>query len=249
MKVLVSGINGHMGKEVAALCLKNYRGAELYAGFDVNSASDCPVKCASSFDEAATDADVIVDFSHHAGTHALLEFAKRTGIPLVLATTGQTPEELDEIRAAAETVPVFFAANYSLGIALLIRFAKQAAAAMPDADIEIVEKHHNRKLDAPSGTALAIGNAVKEVRRDAVLKCGRSGQAKREAGEIGISAVRMGNIVGEHEVFICTPSQTITLKHEAYNRSLFAEGALCAAEFMLGKPAGLYNMEDMLAEH
>jgi len=248
MKILVSGLYGHMGREVAALCLKNYEGAELAAGVDFFLGEGFSVPVASSFEDAEKDVDCIVDFSHHSCTGALLDFAVKNNIPTVLATTGQTPEELAMIDEASKKIPLFFAANYSLGIALLIRFAKQAAAAMPDADIEIVEKHHNRKLDAPSGTALAIGNAICSVRPGATLNNGRSGQAKRTKNEIGISAVRMGNIVGEHEVFICTPSQTITLKHEAYNRTLFAEGALTAAAFLVKKPAGLYAMEDMLGE-
>ena len=133
-------------------------------------------------------------------------------------------------------------------VALLVELAKTAARAMPDAEIEIIEKHHDRKLDAPSGTALLLANAIKEVRKNAKFIFGRSGQAKREAEEIGIHAIRMGNIVGEHEVIIGTDSQTITLKHEAHSRSLFAEGAIAAADFLIGKPEGLYDMKRMLEE-
>jgi 4-hydroxy-tetrahydrodipicolinate reductase len=128
----------------------------------------------------------------------------------------------------------------------LVELAKKAAAAMPDADIEIVEKHHNRKLDAPSGTALMIANAIRTVREKAQLVCGRSGMAKRTPEEIGIHAVRMGNIIGEHEVLIGTDSQTITIKHEAHSRSLFAEGAVAAAAFLVGQSAGLYDMKSLL---
>ena len=149
--------------------------------------------------------------------------------------------------AAAEKIPLFFAANYSLGIALLIELAKKTAAAMPEAEIEIIEKHHDRKLDAPSGTALALAKAIQEVRPAAAINCGRSGQGKRTPDEIGIHAIRMGNIVGEHEVMIGTPNQTITLKHEAHDRALFAEGALAAAEFLCGKSAGLYDMQSLIS--
>jgi 4-hydroxy-tetrahydrodipicolinate reductase len=128
----------------------------------------------------------------------------------------------------------------------LVELAKKAAAAMPDADIEIVEKHHNRKVDAPSGTALMIANAIQTVRRGTQLLLGRSGMTKREPNEIGIHAVRMGNIIGEHEVLIGTDSQTITIKHEAHSRSLFAEGAVAAAAFLVAQPAGLYDMKSML---
>ena len=120
---------------------------------------------------------------------------------------------------------------------------------MPNADIEIIEKHHNRKIDAPSGTALMLYEELKEVRTNAVAKMGRSGQCKRTPEEIGISAIRMGNVVGEHEVILCTANQTISLKHEAHNRALFAEGALVAAKYMVGKPAGIYNMKDMLKDN
>jgi 4-hydroxy-tetrahydrodipicolinate reductase len=193
-------------------------------------------------------ADVIVDFSHHAATKTLTDYAVSKKIPLLVATTGQTDAELDMIRAAAKTVPVFFAANYSLGIAALIRAAKAIAALYPDADIEIIEKHHNRKLDAPSGTALSIARALSSVREgETAFTFGRGGQMKRQKNEIGIHAVRLGNIVGEHEVLIGTDNETITLKHEAHSRALFAEGALAAASFLIGKPAGLYGMNDLVA--
>ena len=176
----------------------------------------------------------------------MTDYACANNIPLVIATTGQTDEELALIRSASEQIPVFFSANYSLGVALLVELAKKAAAAMPDVDIEIVEKHHNRKLDAPSGTALMIANAIRTVREKAQLVCGRSGMAKRTPEEIGIHAVRMGNIIGEHEVLIGTDSQTITIKHEAHSRSLFAEGAVAAAAFLVGQSAGLYDMKSLL---
>ena len=190
--------------------------------------------------------DVVVDFSHHSCTGDLLAYAVGNGIPLVLATTGQTEEERAAIRKAAETIPLFFAANYSLGVALLIELARKTAAAMPDAEIEIVEVHHDRKVDAPSGTALAIADAICQIRPESTVHSGRSGMGKRTPEEIGIHAVRMGNVVGIHEVMIGTQNQTITLKHEAHSRALFAEGALAAADFLMGKPAGLYDMTSLL---
>lgn len=247
MKILINGIGGHMGREVAKLAQAGYRGAELAAGADVSAPTDLPVPCAADIREADANVDCIVDFSHHACTNALLEFAVSHHLPLVLATTGQTEEERAAIAAAAREIPLFFAANYSLGIALLIELAKKTAAAMPDAEIEIIEKHHDRKLDAPSGTALAIAEAIREVRPAATIHNGRSGQGKRTPEEIGIHAIRMGNIVGEHEVLVGTQNQTISLKHEAHSRALFAEGALAAAEFICGKPAGLYDMKSMIA--
>ena len=154
--------------------------------------------------------------------------------------------EHPSITKAAESIPLFFAANYSLGIALLIELARKTAAAMPDAEIEIVEIHHDRKVDAPSGTALAIADAIRQIRPESTVHSGRSGMGKRTPEEIGIHAVRMGNVVGIHEVMIGTQNQTITLKHEAHSRALFAEGALAAADFLMGKPAGLYDMNSLL---
>lgn len=246
MKVLVVGLGGFMGREVAKLCLKNVRGAELAGGVDVNGCDDFTVPCARNFDEALNDADVIVDFSHHSATKALTDFACKNRIPLVIATTGQTEDEKQMILDSSKEIPVFFASNYSLGIAVLCELAKKAAELMPDAEIEIIEKHHNRKLDAPSGTALTLAKEICEVREDAVIKCGRAGNGKREKNEIGIQSVRMGNIVGEHEIMIGTDNQTLTLKHEAHSRALFAEGALAAAEFLTGRKAGLYDMKSLV---
>ena len=247
MRLLINGLYGHMGAEVAALAAAGCRGAELTAGADVNCPETGAVPCVKNILNAETNVDCIVDFSHHSCTHDLLTFAVNNHLPLVLATTGQTEEERAEILAASEKIPLFFAANYSLGIALLIELAKKTAALMPDAEIEIIEKHHDRKVDAPSGTALAIANAICEVRPEATIHNGRSGYGKRTPEEIGIHAIRMGNIVGEHEVIIGTPNQTLTLKHEAHSRSLFAEGALAAAEFLCGKGAGLYDMKSLVA--
>lgn len=246
MKILVSGLYGHMGREVAALLKTHTEGCELAAGVSLDIDGSFDVPCAESFAEAAPDVDCIVDFSHHSWTKDLLEFAVMHDLPVVLATTGQTEEELAMIRDASKHIPIFFAANYSLGVALLIDLAKKAAAVMSGAEIEIVEQHHNRKIDAPSGTALAIARAIQEVRPGSRIVAGRSGHGKREPEDIGIHAIRMGNIVGIHEVVIGTANQSITLKHEAFSRALFAEGALKAAAFLKGQPAGLYDMNSLL---
>jgi 4-hydroxy-tetrahydrodipicolinate reductase len=150
------------------------------------------------------------------------------------------------IERAAEKIAIFRSANMSIGVAILADFAKRAAALMPDADIEIVEKHHNQKLDAPSGTALMLANEIKESKTDATFVCGRYGHQKRTEKEIGIHALRMGGVIGEHEVILATPTETITLKHEAHTRALFADGALVAAAYLVGKPAGIYNMKDII---
>ena len=244
MKILLSGYNGHMGREVRQLIENGAGNMVIAAGVDgVNQEGDV---CVKSFAEVNAPLDCVIDFSHHSVTKALTEFCVSRRLPLVLATTGQTDEEKQLINECATQIPVFFAANYSLGVALLIELAKKTAAVFPDAEIEIVEAHHDRKLDAPSGTALALAEAIKSVRPEAQTLCGRSGNKKREKNEIGISSVRLGNIVGIHEVIVGTQNQTITLKHEAHSRALFAEGALAAAEFIVNKPAGLYTMEHMV---
>ena len=246
MKIIIHGIAGRMGAEVARLTEEGFRGAELHAGVDLGgNASGFP--CFQSLDQVPPGTDCIVDFSNHSATKTLLAYACKTKTPVVLATTGHSEKELALIREAAREIPVFFSANMSLGVALLAEMAKKAAAIYPDANIEIVEIHHNRKLDAPSGTALLLANAIKEIRRSASFVLGRSGHGKRTEEEIGIHAIRMGNIVGTHEILISTDAETITLKHEAHSRALFAEGALAAAAFLCGKPAGLYQMRDMIS--
>ena len=251
MNILLSGINGSMGKEVVKI-INNTEGLNLVGGVDVNATDEFNVPCVKTFAEAnekilkICDVDCIIDFSHHLATNDLIAFAVENKLPLVLATTGQTEEEKQTILNASKYIPLFFSANYSLGVALLVELAKKTASAFPDAEIEIIEKHHNRKVDAPSGTALMIADAIKTVRPNSYVHNGRSGQGKREKDEIGIHAIRMGNIVGEHEVIVGTQNQQITLKHEAFSRSLFAEGAISATKFLVGKPVGHYTMQDIV---
>lgn len=243
-----------MGREVARLADKGYNDMKAVAGVDpVADGSGFVFECCKSFEDLEEHhpdlvkaADIIVDFSHHAATEALTAFAVKNSIPLVLATTGQTEEEIVVIKEASQKIPLFFASNYSIGIALLVQLARTTAAALPDAEVEIVEIHHDRKIDAPSGTALTLAKAVQEVRPGSRIVTGRSGIAKRQPEDIGISSVRMGNVAGIHEVMIGTQNQTITLKHEAHSRALFAEGALTAAAFLKGKEPGLYDMDSML---
>lgn len=240
LKVLVNGSMGHMGREVCRLCDEDDRFV-LAGGVDKNGGEY------AELDAFTGEADVLVDFSHHSAVPSLAAFAAARKMPLVVATTGLTEEEKAALCEAAKTVPVFHSANMSLGIAVLARLARLAAAAFPDADIEIIEKHHNRKLDAPSGTALLLAEEIKAVRPGARFQLGRAGNAKRGKDEIGIHAIRAGNIVGEHEILICTANQTLSLKHEAHDRALFAEGALSAALFLVGKAPGLYDMKDLVA--
>ena len=243
MEILINGARGYMGREVTKLCDAGYKGARTAALVDMAGGDGI----FAELSEVECGVDCIVDFSHHSATVSLLDFAVERGIPAVIATTGHDEEELAAIRRAAEQIPVFYSGNISLGIALLCESAKTIAAAMPDAEIEIVESHHHRKLDAPSGTALMLAGAIIEARPECYTNLGRSGHGKRDFNEIGVHSVRMGNIVGIHEVIIGTDSQTITLKHEAHDRALFAEGALSAAEFIVGLPAGLYDMKSLVS--
>ena len=248
MKVLISGYCGHMGQILAKMVRKD-NDLTLVAGVD-KSISDNKINCSepvfASFSEVNINVDIVVDFSHHSLTKDLIDFAKSKNLPLVIATTGQSEDEKLLINEASKSIPVFFAANYSIGIAVLIKEAKNIAKIMKDADIEIIETHHNRKLDAPSGTALKIAEGLKEVRADSNFVLGRSGNKKREKNDIGINAIRLGNVVGIHEVLISTEHECLSIKHEAYDRGLFAEGAINAVKFMKDKKAGLYGMNDML---
>ena len=238
MKAVICGANGAMGKLICGIL-----GEEVAGKVSIDGENGVPKTFAQL---GKVEADVVIDFSHHSAVADVLAYARQIGAAAVIGTTGHTQEEKDLIFAAAREIPVFFSGNMSLGIAVLCRLAKQAAAAFPDADIEIVEVHHTRKVDAPSGTALMLFNAIKEVRPQAVANCGRSGEGKRTKEEIGISALRLGNVVGIHEVHIHTPNQSLTLKHESGSRAMLADGAVEAARFMVGKETGLYNMENLL---
>ena len=244
MKFIVNGAKGRMGAQIVALLKKEDCPHELLAGVDINATEGDGFF--SSLSDVTQKADCIIDFSHHSATKEICDYATKNAVPVLFATTGQTPEELEMIKTASSSIPVFVSANMSVGIAMLANFAKMAVAAMPDADIEIVEKHHNRKLDAPSGTALLLANEIKKVKTDAEFVCGRAGMAKREKNEIGIHAIRGGGTIGVHEIIITTDSQTITLSHEAHTRELFAEGAISAAAFVGEMPCGFYNMYDMI---
>ena len=238
MKAILCGANGAMGKLIADIL-----GDEIVGKVSLDGENNVP----KTFAELGLmECDVLIDFSHHSATADVLDYAKKVGCAVVIGTTGHTNEEKALISETARLIPVFFAGNVSLGIAVLCRLVKQAAAFFPDADIEIVEIHHTRKVDAPSGTAHMLFNAVKEVRADAVENCGRSGEGKRTKNEIGIHALRMGNVVGIHEVHINTGTQTLVLKHESGSRAMLADGAVSAAKFMAGKGKGMYDMESIL---
>ena len=240
MRAVICGANGAMGK------LIRERLAEETVGLvSLDGENGVP----RTFAQLGTvAADVVIDFSHHSSVADVLAYARGLHCAAVIGTTGHTREEKQLIYDAAQDIPVFYSGNMSLGIAVLCRLAAQATALFPEADIEIVEVHHNRKVDAPSGTAKMLFEAVKTARPELMEHCGRAGEGKRLANEVGISSVRMGNVVGIHEVHICTPSQTLTLRHEAGNRGMLADGAVDAARFICGKAPGLYDMTALLEE-
>lgn len=245
MKFIVNGAGGAMGKVLCDI-IKNSEKHETVAFCSMEYTTDKENLIYSNIKEYEGEADCIIDFSHHSATKDVTEYAVERNIPLVVATTGQTEEEKLMISEAAKRIPLFCSANMSFGVAILSCLAKIVAKAIPDCDIEIIEKHHNRKLDVPSGTALLLADSIKSVKDECEYNIGRHENGKRTKTEIGIHAVRMGNEVGTHEVIFATNSQVITLKHEAENRGLFAEGAITAAEFLKGKEAGYYNMDHIL---
>ena len=241
MNIIVNGACGRMGKTLCDL-IAGAPQHELAARVDVFAQEDGVL---SSLADAPA-ADVIIDFSHHSAVFSLLDAAEARNCPVVICTTGHDEAEIARIREASARIPVFLSGNMSVGVAQLCRMARETARLFPEADIEIVEIHHKHKKDAPSGTAKMLAAAVQEVRPEAAMVCGRSGMQPRSKEEIGIHSLRMGEVVGIHEVHISTATQTLTLRHEAHNRGLFAEGAVCAAEFLATQAPGLYDMKSMI---
>ncbi|MBQ7384000.1 MAG: 4-hydroxy-tetrahydrodipicolinate reductase, partial [Clostridia bacterium] len=246
IKVILCGCGGRMGRAVTE-AIHNGSSFRVVAGVDINADSlgaTCPFPVYHSISEFPDRADVIIDFSHHSALPALTEYATRTNTPIVVATTGHSEEETALMLETAKAVPVFFSRNMSIGINLIIEMSRRAARTLgADFDVEIIEKHHNQKLDAPSGTALMIAEALGEEREETEFVYDRHNvRAKRRSSEIGIHAVRGGTIVGEHEVIFAGNNEIVTLSHSATSREIFANGALKAAEFIVGKAPALYNM-------
>lgn len=244
--IILSGANGKMGKVIAAMAAEN-DDLNIVCGFDVNTgSSDFPVY--SNPEEYIDDADVIIDFSHPSAFENLTEYALKRKLPIIMCTTGLSSVQIKKLEEMSKEIPVFFSANMSLGINLLIQLAKKATEILNGFDIEIVERHHNQKIDAPSGTALAIADAINEsMTADAEYVYDRhSKRCKRSKNEIGIHAVRGGTIVGDHSVIFAGKDEVIELNHHAHSKEVFASGALAAARFMNGKPAGFYNMTDLV---
>lgn len=237
---------GRMGKAITQI-VENSNDAQIVCGFDVAS-GDCSYPVYKDYDDVKIEADVIIDFSHPSNFEKIMSYAKKNNLPVVIATTGLSSEQKEQLKASASEIPVFFSANMSLGINLLIKLAKDATRILEkDFDIEIIEKHHNKKLDAPSGTALAIADAIADTMTDNANYTyeRHSVRKQRDKNEIGIHAVRGGTIVGEHEVIFAGTDEVITLSHSASSREVFAQGAVKAALFMKDKPEGFYCMDDL----
>lgn len=251
IKIIMHGCNGKMGQVISKL-IENEENCTIVAGIDPSVNKSNPYPVFSKIEDCDINADVIIDFSTASAVKPLLQYALRKQLSIVVCTTGLSNDELEIIKEASEKIPVFFSANMSLGINLLINLLKRTTEVLSNAnfDIEIIEKHHNQKIDAPSGTALALADAINETLDTAYEhKYDRSiERKKREKNEIGIHAVRGGTIVGEHSVIFAGRDEIIELKHTAMSKEIFAVGAVNAAKFLVGKNPGLFNMENLINE-
>jgi 4-hydroxy-tetrahydrodipicolinate reductase len=246
IKVIVNGALGKMGK-VLTRCVKEDKDLELVCGASLPTGETTDYKLYTKMIDIEESADVIIDFSHFSALDDVLAYATKSKTALVIATTGFTKEQLEKIKEASKIIPIFHSSNMSLGVNIVLKLVKEAAKALKGFDIEVIEKHHNKKVDAPSGTAIMIANAMKEVLPEATYNYGRHGRdAKRVEGEIGIHAIRGGSIVGEHEAIFAGLDEEVMISHRAQSKDIFANGAIAAAKYLVGKEAGYYNMDDML---
>ncbi len=250
-RIIMHGCNGKMGQVISDI-VKSDADAEIVAGIDVYDGIKNEYPVYKTIDMCEVEADVIIDFSTAGAVDALLEYAEQKGMPVVLCTTGLSEAQLEKVEAVSKKVAVLKSANMSLGINTLMDLLQKAVKvlAAADYDIEIVEKHHNQKLDAPSGTALALADAMNSAMDDMYeYKYDRSQERKkREKNEIGISAVRGGTIVGEHEIIFAGRDEVIEFKHTAYSKAIFGKGAVEAAKYLNGKSAGMYDMKHVIAD-
>ncbi|MDE5763937.1 MAG: 4-hydroxy-tetrahydrodipicolinate reductase [Ruminococcus sp.] len=246
--IAICGANGKMGKTIYN-CVKDRDDCKVIAGIDLYTEQYADFPIVANPAGLPVKPDVIIDFSNPASLDGLLEYCLSTGTPIVVASTGYSDEQISQIKSASEQIPVFFTFNMSLGINLLVQLAKKAAEVLGDRfDIEIVEKHHNQKLDAPSGTAIMLANALNETLDNSkhYVYDRHSRRQKREKSEIGMHAIRGGTIVGEHDVIFAGNDEVITLSHSAASKTVFAEGSVKAAIFLKDKPAGLYDMQMLI---
>ena len=249
VKVIMHGCNGAMGQVISSMAEKDEE-IRIVAGIDLNTERKWDYPVFASLEDCTEEADVIIDFASAKAVDHLLDYCGRTGMPVVLCTTGLSEEQVKKVSETAEKTAVLRSANMSLGVNLLLKMVKEAAKvlAAADFDMEVLEKHHNQKVDAPSGTALALADSLNEAmdHQYHYVYDRSSRREKRDKKEIGIQSVRGGTIVGEHDVIFAGQDEVITFSHTAYSKAIFAKGAISAAKFLKGKPAGLYDMSDVI---
>ncbi len=251
INVMLSGCNGKMGRVLSSL-LANDEEACVVCGFDINTASDQGYPVYDSLDNVKEKVDVVIDFSHPNSLSSIIAYCQKNTVPVVVATTGLSDEQKEGVEELSKKVPVFFTFNMSLGINLLVNLVKKATSILEDNfDIEIVEKHHNQKIDAPSGTAIMIADAIRDTMKDKpeLVYDRHSVREKRKKNEIGMHSIRGGTIVGEHSVIFAGKDEVLELKHEAHSKEVFAVGAIKAAKFLIGKNAGMYDMANLIEEN
>ena len=248
-EIAICGANGKMGKVIYDV-ISNRNDCKVISGIDINTLKYADFPIVSKPNELPSKPDVIIDFSNPASLDALIEYGLTTGCGIVFATTGYSSEQIAKIKKAAEQIPVFFTFNMSLGINVLMKALAEAAPIFAEAgfDIEIVEKHHNQKLDAPSGTAVALADVMNDAldEKYGYVYDRSERREKRPKNEIGISSVRGGTIVGDHDVIFAGTDEVVTFSHRAYSRAIFAKGALSAAKFLSGMKPGMYDMSDVI---
>lgn len=243
MKLIINGANGRMGKILTDMAVSN--GESIAALVDVTF-ENMPGKYQSLADFHG-EADCVIDFSNHKATPEIMSYCVKNNLPVLIAATGHDKSELALIHEAAREIPVFMSPNMSIGVALMADLAERVAKIFGECDIELIEAHHNQKLDVPSGTALMLAKRLHDARNDLTLNIGRHENGKRPANEIGIHSLRYGTEVGTHEIIFSNGLETITIKHDAKNRALFARGALSAATWLVKQEAGFYGMRDFLS--
>lgn len=247
MNILLNGASGRMGNEVAT-CVKSQADCKIVCGFDKDENKEGEFPIYNNIENINEKIDIIIDFSVPVATFEILKYAKKNKIPVVIATTGFNKEELNEIEELSKEIPIFKSSNMSLEINLMTNILQKVAEVLKESDIEIIETHHNRKIDSPSGTAILLANAINEV-FDGKKEYNFDRMSKREKRnkkEIGFSSIRGGNIVGEHTVQFFGENETLEITHKSYSRQVFAEGAIKAAKFVVNKPVGLYEMKDLV---
>lgn len=249
MNILLNGASGRMGNEVA-MRVENEENMQIVAGIGLEEDLSGKFPIYSKIEDVKEKIDVIIDFSVPKATFKVLEYAKKEKTPIVIATTGFSNDELEKIEELSKEIPIFRSANMSLDINLMAEIVKKVAKVLQDTDIEIIETHHNRKIDSPSGTAILLADAINEVLENKKEYDFNRMQKRepRNKNEIGFSSIRGGNIVGEHTVAFFGENETLEIKHTSYSRQVFVEGAIKSAKFIITKENGLYNMNDLINE-